>query len=150
MIRRAGGFGCDARRSGMGGFFTTALNVAGAFVGDPALGSQIASGAQPGYAPLTQTPDQIARTVAPAAKSALTNPGAIDVNAISPGAQRIAAEILPQTAAALAAAGYAFPPGTVGASLQRPSVLNAFGGGSARWVLIGGVALAGLLLAKEL
>lgn len=60
MYRQTGfGCGCNDRPQSratvlqdgnFGGFFTLALNAAGSLVGDPALGSQIASQAGPAYA----------------------------------------------------------------------------------------------------
>lgn len=155
MIRRTGGFGCgcdDRPRAGpgMGGFFAEALNIAGSFVGDPGLGSQVASQSPLAFGPITQTPDQIAATVLPDATAALGDLGSIKTTNITPASQQVAGAILPQTAAALAAAGYVFPAGSVGADLAKPTVLDAFGGGNAKWVLVGGLALGGLLLLKEL
>jgi hypothetical protein len=153
MIRRAGNFGCgcDAprRAPGMGGIFSTLLDVAGAYVGDPGLGDQVASQSPLAFGPITQTPAQIATTIAPDVTAAMGNLAAIDTKNITSASQQIATSILPQTAAAMTAAGVVFPPGSVGANLQHPTVLNAFGGQDAEYVLIGGLALAALLLFKE-
>lgn len=137
-------------RAGFGGVFSEILNVAGAFVGDPALGSQIAAKAQPGYGAIHQTPDQIADQVKARVKSQLGAETLPNVAGISPAAQQIGAGIAPNLAAKLAADGVTFAPGTVGAELQRPTPLNAFGGANAKWVLIGGAALAALLALKEI
>ena len=157
MIRRAGGFGCGCgcggpprAAPGLGGFFSEILDVAGSFVGDPGLGNQVAAQSPLAFGPITQTPDQIATTVLPDATTALGDLGSINTKNITPASQQVASAILPQTAAALVAAGYTFPPGTVGADLAKPTVLDAFGGGNAKWVLVGGLALGGLLLLKEL
>lgn len=167
MVQRTG-FGCGcgcrerARREGVepgfsphgstpfGGLFSTALNVAGAFVGDPALGSQLASQAGPAFAKIKETPEQIAAHVSPALIQRLSAGTLPDPAGLSQQSQQIAAAIMPQVAAELAAQGYTFAPGTVGADLQNPSYLNAFGGENARWVLLGGVALGAFLLLREL
>ena len=142
MVQRTG-------RGGFGGFFSEILNVAGAFVGDPALGSQIAAKAAPGYGAIHQTPDQIADQVKARVKSQLGAETAPDVASITPASQQIGAAIAPNVAAALAQEGVLFAPGTVGAELQHPTALNAFGGANAKWIMVGGAVLAGLLLLKE-
>lgn len=143
------GCGCDGppRPSGLGGLFSTALDVAGSFVGDPGLGDQIASKAGRAFAPVTQTPTQIAKQVTPGVKAALES-GSIDSAGITPASQQIASSIGPAVAASLAAEGVYFPPGTKGAELQRPTPLDAFGGANAKWVLFGGLALGAALLFK--
>lgn len=155
MTLRTGNFGrfgcgCGDRRapSGMGGWFSTALNVAGSFVGDPGLGNQIAGQASPGFAPITSTPAQIAAHVAPSVKDLLTS-GSIDPTGITPASQQIATAAAPAVAATLAAQGVYFPPGSAGEALQRPTPLDAFGGQNAKWVLVGGLALGAALLWKE-
>lgn len=159
MIRRAATFGGSACNcgcggvpspTGMGGFFSTVLDVAGSFVGDPGLGNQVASQSPYAFGPITQTPDQIAVTVLPDARTAMANLAAINVKILTPASQQLAQAVLPQTAAQLVAAGVVFPPGSVGANLAKPTVLDAFGGQDAQWVLIGGLALGALLLLKEL
>jgi hypothetical protein len=119
----------------LGGWFTTALNVAGSFVGDPALGSQVAMTARPGYAAINQTPQQIADTVAPKVLSALKNPPS--QNKLDPAYQALATSIAPNVAYDLAAAGYVFPPGSLGAEYQKPSPFNVFGGQNAPYAMIG-------------
>jgi hypothetical protein len=76
MIRRTGRFagfagdgcGCAAcageAAPAFGGIFSTILNAAGSFVGDPGLGSQIAATAGPGWAAISETPEEIAARVA--------------------------------------------------------------------------------------
>jgi hypothetical protein len=163
MIRTATGFGCGCREasidgrdyaagppSGFGGLFSTLLNVAGATVGDPALGSQIASQAGPAFANITETPAQIAQHVLPDVKTRLATNTPPTAAQISSQAQQIGAAIAPQVAAALAQDGVRLPAGTVGADMQHPNYLDAFGGGNAKWVLVGGLALSALLLFKEL
>jgi hypothetical protein len=156
-MRRAGGFGCgcEAQRvyTPMGGIFTDILNVAGSFVGDPGAGNQIASQSPAAFGPITQTPAQIATTVLPGVQSALAAPSTINTKNITAASQQIATTILPQTAQAAAAAGYSFPPGSVGASLTGTAAvqgLDAFGGQNAEWVLLGGLALGALLIFKVL
>lgn len=156
MTRRAGGFGYGRGERpgappGMGGLFSTVLNVAGSFVGDPALGSQVASFAQPGFANITQTPQEIADMVAPTVATRLASPGVLpNPAALSPQAQQIGAGVAAYVARDLATQGVALAPGTVGAELQHPSILDAFGGPNAKWVLTGGLALAALLVLKEI
>lgn len=135
----------------MGGLFEIALNVAGSFVGDPALGSQLASQAGPAFARIKETPDQIAARVAPNVKATL-EAGTYPPQAalITPQSQQIANAVAATVAGQLAAEGVFFPPGTVGAELQNPSVFNAFGGENAQWVLIGGLALGALVVFKAL
>lgn len=157
MSRRVTRFGCgcdgrriDAAAPGFGGIFTLALNAAGATVGDPALGSQIASQAGKPFAKIKETPAQIASRVAPDVRLALTSGTIPDPARLSPQAQQIGGAVAADVAAQLAAQGVYFPPGTVGADLQHPSYLNAFGGQNAQWVLVGGIALAALVLFKGL
>jgi hypothetical protein len=161
MIRRQTSFngcGCGgpslappAAGAGLGGFFELALNAAGSVVGDPALGSQIASQAGPAWARIKETPPEIAAHVAPSVKTYLTNGGALpDPAGISPQAQQIAAGVAGDVARSLAAEGVYFPPGTVGAQIQNPTYLNAFGGQNSQWVLVGGLALGALVLLKGL
>jgi outer membrane receptor protein involved in Fe transport len=135
---------------GLGGLFSVALDAAGAFIGDPALGEQIAAKSGPGWAAIHETPQQIAVRVAPDVKARLSSGNPIASTAISAQAQQIGAAIASDVAASLLAQGVRLPAGTVGAELQKPSVLDAFGGSNRSWVLIGGLALAGLLLFKEL
>lgn len=156
---RSTGFGCGCDRGGpppaaspqMGGVFELALNAAGSFVGAPALGSQLASQAGPAFARIKESPDQIAARVAPGVRATI-EAGTYPPKAalITPQSQQIAASIAPTVAAQLAAEGVFFPPGTVGAELQDPSYLNAFGGQNAQWVLVGGLALGALALFKAL
>jgi hypothetical protein len=134
----------------MGGFFSEVLDVAGSFVGDPALGEQVASKAVPGFARITQTPAQIADQVKGRVKSQLAAQAAPDPTKITPAAMQIGAAVAPNVAAALASEGVMFPAGTVGGELQHPTPLDAFGGPNAKWVLVAGLALAGLLAFKEL
>lgn len=134
----------------MGGIFSELLNVAGSTVGDPALGNQIAAKANPAFGPITQTPDEIAQTVLHDAQSALDNPAGVNVAAITPASAQIAQAVLPQTAQRLAAAGYVFPPGSVGEQYVTPSVLSAFGGQNEKLVLLAGGVLLAALLVKEL
>lgn len=166
MIRRAGryrGLGDSAQCScgcascgpgrappGLGGIFSQVLNVAGSFVGDPALGDQIASKAQPGWAAIKETPQQIADRIAPDVKARLGSGNPIETKGISPQAQQIGAAVAADVAASLLAQGVRLPPGTVGGELQKPSILDAFGGGNRGWILVGGLALGGLLLLKGL
>jgi hypothetical protein len=163
MMRRTGRFsgwgelqqcdcGCDApgAPAGLGGFFSTILDAAGAFVGDPGLGNQIAAGASPGWGKLSETPAQIAQRIAPDVGAAIAAGKPIAAAGISPQAQQIAAGVASDVAATLAAQGVTLAAGTVGGELQHPSTLDAFGGANRTWVLIGGAALAGLLLFKEL
>lgn len=133
---------------GMAGIFSTALNVAGAYFGDPELGNQIASQAQPGYSPITQDAQAIAKTVAPATLTALKGP--VNLKNISPQAQQIAASVAPSVALELASQGYVFPPGSYGADLQKPSMFDAFGGQNKTFAEVGFVALGALLLFKVL
>lgn len=133
----------------MGGFFSTILNVAGSAVGDPGLGNQVASQSPAAFGTITQTPDQIAAQVLPKVKATLST-GTPSAKDITPASQQIATLVAPDIAAQLAADGVMFPAGTVGANLQHPTVLNAFGGQNAQWVLVGGLALAALLLFKEI
>lgn len=132
---------------GMGGWFSTALNVAGSFVGDPALGDQIASQAKGGYAAISQTPQQIADTVAPKVISALKAPSSSPAK-VTPAAQQVATYAAADIAQALAKQGYMFPAGTLGAEYQKPSMFNAFGGQNASFAKIGVGALGVLLLFK--
>lgn len=160
MRRRGGGFGCGCGgdgppvrygQPGMGGIFSKILDVASLSVGGPPnAGDELASFGNPAFGAITQTPAEIATTVLPDAQTALANLSGINVPNITPASQQIAQAILPQAAAALTSAGYVFPPGSVGANLQHPSALDAFGGGNAQWVLVGGLALGALLLFKEL
>lgn len=135
---------------GLGGFFSTALNVAGSFVGDPALGDQIASQAGPAWARIGETPDQIAERVAPEVGAAFVAGKPIRAAGLSPQAQQIAAGVAPGVAASLRAQGVILPAGTVGGQLQNPSTLDAFGGDSRKWVILGGLALGAALLWKGL
>lgn len=151
MIRRDTGFGCPPGPSpGMGGLFSTALNVAGSFVGDPGLGSQIASQADAPFAKIKESPAQIAARVAPDVRLALTSGTLPDASKLSQQSRQIGQGVAADVAATLAAQGVYFPPGTVGAQLQHPSYLNAFGGQNAEWVLVGGLALGALLLFRGL
>lgn len=136
--------------AGMGGFFELILNAAGSTVGDPQLGSQIASTAGAPFARIKETPEQIAARVAPDVGATLQAGGPTGARDITQQSQQIAAAILPQLAAQLAAQGVMLPAGTVGAELQGPSYFNAFGGQNAQWVLLGGAALAGLLALREM
>ena len=137
------------RRRPSAGFFTTVLNAAGAFVGDPGLGSQIAATAGPGWAAIKETPDQIAQRVAPDVAASLQTGRPITA-APSAQAQQIAAGVAPDVAASLKAQGVILPAGTVGGELQNPSPLDAFGGANRPWVIIGGLALGAALLLKGL
>jgi hypothetical protein len=131
---------------GMGGVFSQLLDMGGSFFGDPTLGDQIASKAQGGYAPVTQSPADVAATIAPKVLTALKNPQSQykpDALALS-----VSNYALADTARALAAQGYIFAPGSLGAELSKPSVLDAFGGQSRGLVMLGGAALGGLLLLK--
>lgn len=162
MIHRDTGFGCgcsgppamfvspDDKHAGFGGFFSMALNVAGSFVGDPQLGSQIASTAGKPFAKIKETPAQIAARVAPDVRLSLTSGASVDPAKLSPQARQIGQAVAADVAAQLAAQGVYFPPGSVGAELQHPSYLNAFGGQNAQWVLVGGLALGALVLFKGL
>jgi hypothetical protein len=132
----------------MDGFFSTILNVAGSFVGDPALGNQVASQGSPGYAPITQDAQAIAKTVAPSALTALKGP--VDLKTVSPQAQQIAASVSGAVAVELASQGYVFPPGSYGAELQKPSIFDAFGGQNKTYAELGFAALGALLLFKVL
>lgn len=135
------------RQPGLAGFFSTLLNVAGTLVGDPALGNQVAAQASPGYAPVTQSADQVATTVSPAVLDALHQPSGkpLQANAVT---QQVAAYALQPIAQQLASQGYQFPPGTVGAELVKPSLLDAFGAQNRQLVMVGGLALGGLFLLK--
>jgi hypothetical protein len=161
MMRRTGhfaGFGgcgcgcasCAGQAPAFGGFFSTILNAAGSFVGDPALGSQIAAGASPGWAAISETPDQIAARVTPDVGAALVAGKPVSSTSISAQAQQIAAGVAPDVAASLKAQGVILPAGTVGGELQNPSPLDAFGGANRPWVIIGGLALGAALLLKGL
>jgi hypothetical protein len=157
MIRRTGlGCACQdpprTRSPAMGGILSTLLDVGGSFVGDPGLGNQVAATSPAAFGPITQTPAEIATTILPNVQPALANVAGIDTKSITTQSQQVANSVLPQTVAALTAAGYTFAPGTYGAALQSPdtSALDAFGGQYAGWVLIGGLGLAALLLLKEL
>lgn len=132
----------------MDGIFELALNAAGSFVGNPALGSQVASTAGAPFARIKETPEQIAGRVAPDVRAALATATFADPAGISSQSQQIAAAVAPHVAAQLAAQGVMFPPGSVGAEMVDPSYLNAFGGENAQWVLWGGLALGGLLLIR--
>jgi hypothetical protein len=132
---------------GFGGWFSTALNVVGSIVGEPGLGNQVAAQASPGYAPITQDPSGIARTIAPSVVAALKAPPA-DPKSIGPQAGQVAQAALQATAQELTAQGYVFAPGTLGAQYQSPSILNAFGGGTASLVEIGAGVLGLMLLVK--
>lgn len=146
MLACAPGCGCERPHPpGMGGFFTEILNVVGAATIGVPIGSVAASQALPGYAPVTQTPDQIAAAVAPKVVAAIGNPGKA---APDPRSQAIAQAAAAQIAAKMAVDGYSFPAGTVGAELQHPNVLDAFGGGTRQLVEIGLGALGVLLLIK--
>lgn len=146
MMRRTG----FTRRPGMDGFFSTVLNIAGAYVGDPQAGDQLASKASPAFAKITQTPAQIADQVTPGVKAGYTSSASPDLAKITTQSQQIAAGVAPLVAANLAKDGVMFPAGTYGAQLQNPSTLNAFGGANAKWVYFGVLALAGALVWKEL
>ncbi len=160
MTRRTGRFsafgeiGCGCAScsgqapGGFGGWFSTALNVAGSFVGDPGLGDQIASQAGPGWANIGETPDQIAQRVAPEVGAAFVAGKPINAGNLSAQAQQIAAGVAPGVAASLKAQGVILPAGTVGGELQHPSTLDAFGGGNRQWVILGGLALGAALLLK--
>jgi hypothetical protein len=146
-----GGCGCAAcggQGAAFGGFFSTALDVAGSFVGDPMLGEQIAAKGGRGWAAISETPDQIAERIAPTVGASVVAGKPIDGAGVSSQAQQIAAGVAPGVAAALAAQGVIFPAGTVGAELQHPSTLDAFGGANRQWVIIGGLALGAALLLK--
>lgn len=167
MMRQTGfGCGCEGRcgsgpivarayaagpppSDGMGGIFELALNAAGSFVGNPALGSQIASTAAPAWGKIKDTPQEMAARVSPRVVATLQSGAFPDPATISQQSQQIAANVLAQVAADLAAQGIYLPPGTVGADLQNPSYLNAFGGEYGQWVLVGGLALGALLVLKE-
>jgi hypothetical protein len=130
----------------MGGIFTTILNVVGAATVGVPLGTVAASQAQPGYAPITQTPAQIAATVAPKVQAAIANPA--KTGSVTSLSQAVATAAAPQIAQQLAAGGYMFPAGTQGAELQHPNLFDAFGGSNARLAEIGFAALGVLLLIK--
>ena len=148
------GCGCNSEASfvipptNFGGFFSTLLNVGGSFIGDPELGSQIASQAVPGFAPVTQDAKAIADTVTPDLLMVLKSP--VDIKGLSPRDQQVASSAGPAIAMALAAKGYVFAPGTVGAELQKPSAFDAFGGNSSGLVKIGFGVLGVALLIKML
>lgn len=135
----------------MDGIFSTILNVVGAVtIGDPGLGNQLTLDAVPGYAPITQTPQQIADTVTPQVLSALKSGMVPNVTGIAPAYVQIAGTIAPSVAIELANQGYVFPDGTVGAQYQHPTIFDAFGGQNAGFVKLASIGLAGLLLLKVL
>lgn len=143
--------GCERHgplSGGLAGWMATALNVAAAAVGVPVpVGTIAAAGATPGYGPITQTPDQIAKAVAPKVADAISHPakGPADARSMAV-AQASAAQI----AQSLAQSGYMFPAGTTGAQLQHPDPFAAFGGNSGQLVRIGFAGLGVLLLLKTL
>lgn len=137
-------------RDGMGGIFETILDVAGSFVGDPALGSQVASQASAAYAPVTQNASQIAKQIAPNVLTALKSPPQIDLSKLPARDQTVATSSAQAAAIELANEGYAFPPGTLGAEYQKPSIFDAFGGNYGGYVKIGAIVLGGALLLKVL
>lgn len=139
-----------SRPASFGGIFSDILDVAGSFVGDPGLGNQIAAQAKPGFAPITQTAQQIAVQVAPDTITALKNPTSIVPSKIPANAQQVAAASAQAIALQLASQGYAFPPGTQGYVYQNPntSVFDAFGGQFQGIVEIGALGLGALLLFK--
>ena len=135
---------------GFGGWFSTILNVAGSFVGDPALGSQIASQALPGYAPVNQSAAQIAKQVAPDVLNAIKSPPKIDLTKLPARDQTVAQSSAQAVALELASEGYMFPVGTMGAEFQKPSLFDAFGGQYSGIVKIAAGALGVALLVKVL
>lgn len=151
--------GCDSRgvislplailpAPGLNGWLATALNVAASAAGIPVpIGTIAESGVTPGYAVITQTPDQIAKTVASKVQAAMGDPPKVAPDARS---QAVADAALPQIAQDLAAGGYSFPAGSMGAQLAHPDVFGAFGGNSGEFVKWGFVGLGALLLLKVL
>jgi|SRR5579862_1174876 len=139
---------CSGGSGGMGGIFSEILDAAGATVGDPGLGDQIASKAQPGFVPVTQNTTQIAQTVAPDVIKAMNSPTPITPTPIPTLYQQIASAAAPQIAQQLKAQGYLFPPGSMGAEYQNPSIFDAFGGQYSSVVKIGALGLAGFLALK--
>lgn len=139
---------------GFGGIFSTLLNVAGSFVGDPALGSQVASQASPAYAPVTQDAAQIATQVAPNVLAALKQPLITSLKNIPARDQTVATSTanLQAIAVQLKSQGYQFPAGTLGAEYQMPSpsLFDAFGGQYGGYVQLGAAALGIALLLKVL
>lgn len=136
---------------GMGGVFSTVINAAGAFfIGDPALGNQIASQASMAYAPVNQNAAQIAKQIAPNVLTALKSPPQIDLSKLPARDQTVATSSAQAAAIELANEGYAFPLGTVGAEYQKPSIFDAFGGNYVGYVKIGAIVLGGALLLKVL
>lgn len=135
------------RRPEFGGFFSEILNVAGSVVGDPALGDQIASKATPGFTKITQSQQQIAQTIAPDVIAAIKNPGNMKID---PAYQSLAVSVAPSVAQELAAQGVMFPPGSLGATYQNPSVFDAFGGQHEQLVKIGAGLLAAFAVGKVL
>lgn len=132
----------------LGGFFSTILNVAGSFVGDPALGNQIGSQANPGFAKISQDNQQIADTISPKVMAILNNPSS--VKAPDPAYASLAAQVAPGVAQDLLKSGYVFPAGTLGATYQSPSYFDAFGGQNEKFVKIGAGILGGWALLKVL
>lgn len=130
------------------GWFSTALNVAGSFIGDPALGSQIGAQAGAGFAKISQDNQQIADTISPKVLAVLNNP--TSAKAPEPAYASMAQQVAPAVAQDLLKAGYVFPPGTVGADMQKPSYFDAFGGQNATYVKIGAGVLGGWALLKVL
>lgn len=108
----------------MGGIFSEILNVAGAYVGDPALGDQLASKALRAYAPIKQTPQQIADEVTPQVLQALKSSAVVDIDNLSVS---IAQAIAPYVAVNLNSQGVVFNPGTLGASYTYPSLFGGMG-----------------------
>lgn len=131
--------------SGMGGMFSKLLNVAGTFIGDPALGDQIAAKAKPGYVPITQAPEQIANTIGAEVLADLKSPSSVvpDNNSFA-----VANAVAPAVAMKLASEGYIFPAGSLGAEFAHPSSLNAFGGQNRNLVIWGAAGIGALLLLK--
>lgn len=140
---------CEGRgRIGLGGFFAEVLNVVGAATVGVPLGTVAESQAQAAYGKITQTPDQIAQTVAPKVADAIAHPA--KAGTITPISQNIAQSVAPQVAQAMAASGYQFAPGSLGASLVHPDPFGAFGGNSSQLVKYGFVGIGALLLLKAL
>lgn len=132
---------------GLGGILSTVLNVVGAATVGVPIGSIAASQASPGFAPITQTPTQIAQNVAPKVGAFIQTPPKQAPDARSMAVAQAAA---PQIAQAMAASGYVFPAGSTGAELAHPNVFDAFGGNSRKLVEYGFVGLGALLLLKAI
>lgn len=137
------------RSAGFDGIFSTILNVAGSFVGDPALGSQVAGQASPAYANITETPQEIAARVAPDVITDIGTPN-LDLKTVTPQAQSVAQATAQAIALEMGKQGYVFPAGTLGATYQKPSLLDAFGGNHENLIKSAAVILGGALLLKVL